>query len=172
MSESPQNGPVSIRNKVLIGIGLGSGLVALLAIALNAFLSQGNREENSRRFEAKQYVGAIARSEQAYFLENNQLADSFDKLGRVVKSSSIANDYSINIINGNPQSFAIIHSSPRGTFIGKLKPYVAIVRANAKTSDSEAILCEAEKVSTVMIVVVPAAAKLECPTSMIELGLK
>jgi hypothetical protein len=170
MSNWPQKS--RSRNKTLVWIGLGSVLTMLLAIALHKYLNAGNKYAEPGSLEAKNYVGAIARSEQAYFLENNRLTDSFEKLGGIM-NSSMANDYSIEMIKGNPHSFAIVHSSPRGKFIGKLKPYVAIVRTNAKTSDSEAIMCEAEKVSSVMIVIVPSApAKLECPTSMIERGIK
>jgi hypothetical protein len=170
MSNSPQNS--RSLNKILAVIGLGGVLITLLAIAVHNYLNASNKHAEPGSLEAKNYVGAIARSEQAYFLENSKLTDSFENLGGVM-SSSIANDYSIKIIDGNPYAFAIVHSSPRGKFIGKLKPYVAIVRTNAKTSASEAIMCEAEKVSTVMIVIVPSTtAKLECPTSTIERSIK
>jgi type IV pilus assembly protein PilA len=64
---------------VIIIIGI------LAAIALPSFLNQANKAKQS---EAKQYVGAIVRAEQAHFLENTKFATSFDELSKLVKADT------------------------------------------------------------------------------------
>lgn len=59
-----------------------------LGIALvgeEALLKQANKAKES---EAKQYVGAMNRAQQAFFLENNQFGSDLDKLGLGIKSNT------------------------------------------------------------------------------------
>ncbi len=64
---------------VIIIIGI------LAAIALPAFLNQANKAKQS---EAKQYVGALMRSQQAYFLEKSAFTDQFTDLAKPVASQT------------------------------------------------------------------------------------
>jgi type IV pilus assembly protein PilA len=64
---------------VIIIIGI------LAAIALPSFLNQANKAKQS---EAKQYVGALVRSEQAHYLENSKFASDIDSLSKVVQTET------------------------------------------------------------------------------------
>lgn len=71
---------------VIIIIGI------LAAIALPAFLNQANKAKQS---EAKQYVGSLMRSQQAYFLEKGAFTSSFDNLAKPVASQTTNYTYAM-----------------------------------------------------------------------------
>jgi uncharacterized protein (TIGR03067 family) len=54
----------------------------------------------AKQSEARQYVGSMNRSQQAYFLENNQFSAKLDSLGLGIKSETENYRYSINLIDG------------------------------------------------------------------------
>lgn len=64
---------------VIIIIGI------LAAIALPTFLNQANK---ARQAEARQYIGAVNRSQQAYRLEHQQFSDSMANLGVGITAST------------------------------------------------------------------------------------
>jgi type IV pilus assembly protein PilA len=71
---------------VIIIIGI------LAAIALPSFLNQSNKAKQS---EARQYVGALVRAQQAYYLEESEFASDFDQLARVTKEDTTNYEYKI-----------------------------------------------------------------------------
>jgi prepilin-type N-terminal cleavage/methylation domain-containing protein len=71
---------------VIIIIGI------LSAIALPSFLNQANKAKES---EAKQYVGSMNRTQQAYFLEKNTFASDVSLLGLGIKTDSTNYSYAI-----------------------------------------------------------------------------
>jgi type IV pilus assembly protein PilA len=71
---------------VIIIIGI------LAAIALPSFLNQANKAKQS---EAKQYVGTIVRTQQAYFLENSEFASTLAELGKPVAAETTNYTYAI-----------------------------------------------------------------------------
>jgi type IV pilus assembly protein PilA len=176
MSNSPKNLPMTSRMKLFIGLGVGCGCLTLLlplggillAIALPSFLNQANKAKQS---EAKQYVGMILRSEQAYFLETGQLTDSVEKLGLPSNfKNSVNYNYSVKVTPGNSQSLGIVEAMPKGKDKARLKPIVGIVRGNTKSSQSETIVCTTSLPGPVPSVTLPApTAGLSCPASMIPL---
>jgi prepilin-type N-terminal cleavage/methylation domain-containing protein len=73
---------------VIIIIGI------LAAIALPSFLNQANK---ARQSEAKSYVGAMNRGQQAYFLEKNSFANTIPTLGLGLKDTTEYYGYSITL---------------------------------------------------------------------------
>jgi len=69
---------------VIIIIGI------LCAIALPSFLNQANKAKQS---EAKTYVSALNRGQQAYYLENNRFANSVPEVGVGVQSQTVNYQY-------------------------------------------------------------------------------
>jgi type IV pilus assembly protein PilA len=174
MSNSPQNLPMTSRMKLFIGVGIGCGCLTLLipiggillAIALPSFLNQANKAKQS---EAKQYVGAMTRAEQAYFLETGQLTDSVEKLGVLPNiKSSVDYNYSIKVTPGKAQSVGIIQAIPKENKRTALKAVVGIVRGDLKSGRSEAIVCMGSRPGVVRTVTPPMpTAKLACPELMV-----
>ncbi|MEQ9234279.1 type IV pilin-like G/H family protein [Coleofasciculus sp. E2-BRE-01] len=135
---------------VIIIIGI------LSAIALPSFLNQANKAKQS---EAKQYVGSMNRSQQAFYLERGYFADEtkFGNLGLGIKTETT--NYSYTIAGGadappadpqtpGPASFATNQAQPR---IGTLKAYLGGVSTGEIQDTNEAttlaVLCEALKAS-------------------------
>ncbi|MEA5616955.1 type IV pilin-like G/H family protein [Cronbergia sp. UHCC 0137] len=78
----------------------------LSAIALPSFLSQANKGKQS---EAKQYVGAMNRAQQAYYLENSDFANVIGNMGlgiasETVNYSYVADDTGTDIVANNGMS--------------------------------------------------------------------
>jgi type IV pilus assembly protein PilA len=154
---------------VIIIIGI------LSAIALPSFLNQANKAKQS---EAKQYVGALVRSQQAYYLENSNFTESAEELGKVVKEQTTNYSYPMKISNKDAtnESVRIDGESLKAA----LKPYVGQVLLDpiVKTSEAStlAALCEnkaplkGKSVTIINAAGTDAAAR--CGTLAVELGLK
>ena len=125
---------------VIIIIGI------LSAIALPAFLNQANKAKQS---EAKQYVGALSRSQQAYYLEKSEFATNFDQLGKPVASQTENYTYPLtatNVVGKDTLTETVnMYGTSRKV---PLKSYVGAVALDQVGSTSEAtttsILCEAK----------------------------
>ncbi len=76
---------------VIIIIGI------LSAIALPSFLNQANK---ARESEAKQFIGAMNRAQQAYYVERNEFADIVPALALGISLST--NNYQYVIAGGGP----------------------------------------------------------------------
>ena len=124
---------------VIIIIGI------LAAIALPAFLNQANKAKQS---EAKQYVGTLMRSQQAYYLEKSAFATNIDALGRPVVSQT--DNYTYEPMDITDKAGATetvnIHAESRKP---ALKAYVGGVTLLKVQVTSEAttgaLLCEAKE---------------------------
>ena len=124
---------------VIIIIGI------LSAIALPAFLNQANKAKQS---EAKQYVGALSRSQQAYYLEKTSFATNFDQLGKPVASQTENYTYPLTATNitgaGLTNETVNVYGTARKA---PLKSYVGAVALDQVGGTSDAtttsILCEA-----------------------------
>lgn len=129
---------------VIIIIGI------LSAIALPSFLNQANKAKQS---EAKQYVGALNRSQQAYYLENSQFGSNSTALGKPVKDATKNYQYGEDaagtfLITGakTPTENVVIRGTAQKA---ALRSYVGLVEIGQVTDTSEAttlaILCETDK---------------------------
>jgi type IV pilus assembly protein PilA len=154
---------------VIIIIGI------LSAIALPSFLNQANKAKQS---ESKQYVGALVRSQQAYYLENSNFTSSADELGKVVKSATTNYVYPMVVTNKDAtnETVRVDGRSEKAA----LKSYVGQVQLAPIVSTSEvstlATLCEAKapgkSVVGGTIDAAGATPDARCGASAIELGLK
>lgn len=75
--------------------------IIIAAIVLPNFLDCSNKAKQS---EAKQYVGAMNRAQQAYFTEKGTFATSLDALSLGIKSQTTNYDYSV--IAGKKAAFS------------------------------------------------------------------
>lgn len=111
---------------VIIIIGI------LSAIALPSFLSQTSK---ARQSEAKNNLGAVNRSQQAYYLENQSFTDNLSVLGLGITNSDNYN-YSVAANTGN--SVTALAISPKAD----LKEYSGGVFKNPTDTTTATILCE------------------------------
>jgi len=122
---------------VIIIIGI------LAAIALPSFLNQAQKGKQS---EAKQYTGAMNRSQQAFYLENNQFTTDMDVLGLGIKTQTVNYTYSFT-------GSAATDVANLGTAnLTALKSYAGgvIIQTSGAQSDSTttAVLCESVSPTT------------------------
>jgi len=120
---------------VIIIIGI------LAAIALPSFLNQANKAKQS---EARQYVGSLMRSQQAYFLEKSAFTSDIDLLGKPVASETENYKYPMTVsAKGTTTETVVIDGESKKA---ALKPYVGGVALSKVTATSEAttsaLLCE------------------------------
>ena len=117
-----------------------TGLGIPILIVAPSFIHQGDKAKQS---EGRQYVGAMNRAQQAYFIENNDFTSNIVDLGLGIKTETTNYSYSIRTT-----SFATFHYAiPRQ----KLKGYVGAVfpgTTNNNEITSVAIICEGESPST------------------------
>ncbi|MEL6225002.1 MAG: type IV pilin-like G/H family protein [Cyanobacteria bacterium J06626_14] len=118
---------------VIIIIGI------LSAIALPSFLNQANK---ARESEAKQYVGAAVRGQQAFFLENSEFATAFQRLGLGISTATKNFSYTIPnasttgaVILGNPTNTATLRAFVGGVDIGQ---------SDTNETTTRGILCQSE----------------------------
>jgi prepilin-type N-terminal cleavage/methylation domain-containing protein len=124
---------------VIIIIGI------LAAIALPAFLNQANKAKQS---EAKQYVGTLMRSQQAFYLEKSAFATDIDAMGRPVVSQTDNYKYEPLVITdiGGPTETVNINGESRKpalkAYVGGVTLLKVAVTSEATTA---ALLCEAKE---------------------------
>jgi type IV pilus assembly protein PilA len=107
-------------------------VLILAAIALPSFKACAHKDS-----EAKQYVGVLVRSQQAFYIENNRFAKSIKELNPSVPANTKFYEYSVE--PGNTKTVVYGQS-----YHSNLKSYVgaAFIKPNTK-SESEGIVCEA-----------------------------
>jgi len=116
---------------VIIIIGI------LSAIALPSFLNQANK---ARESEAKQYVGAANRAQQAFFLEQNTFTTDFQRLGLGLNTST--ENYTYSIPTGDSVQ-ALITAAPGNT--NTLRAFMGAVSVGQSTTNettTRSILCQ------------------------------
>lgn len=122
---------------VIIIIGI------LAAIALPSFLNQANKAKES---EAKQYVGSMNRTQQAYFLEKDTFSSDLTKLGLGVASQTQNYQYNIAAQDTAVQNW----SDPIGPKTNTLRAYtggVSVTKLTTKGSSETttlAVLCQSK----------------------------
>jgi type IV pilus assembly protein PilA len=144
---------------VIIIIGI------LAAIALPSFLNQANKAKQS---EAKQYVGAIVRAEQAHYLENSKFTTDINALSKVVRTSTT--NYSYAMTSGKADTDVTVNGVSQ--FPAALRSYsggvvVTVVGGTATTSNdatTTAVVCETASPSATPVVPAPSASgAAQCP---------
>ncbi|MEL7357665.1 MAG: type IV pilin-like G/H family protein [Cyanobacteria bacterium J06560_6] len=123
---------------VIIIIGI------LSAIALPSFLNQANKAKQS---EAKTYIGSINRAQQAYFMENGEVAtnERFAQLGLGIKTDTDNYDYTIVTDTDEGDyagAMATPDDGPLKLYAGGIKTAVVGEDENVETT-TLTVLCEA-----------------------------
>ena len=144
-SDEKKGLPVILWILIAIG-GLGCGFIALMiiaAIALPSFLNQANK---AKQTEAKHYVGAMVRSEQAYFLEYRKFTPSLNELQVGIPSESTNYRYALTLQDSSPQA-VMITAVPKKP---GLKSYTGVVFANGtgQAATSVVQICLTEQPSS------------------------
>jgi type IV pilus assembly protein PilA len=175
MTNSAEKPSMATGTKVLIGSAIGCGCLMfaiipigiLAAIALPSFLNQANKAKES---EAKQYVGAMVRAEQAYFLENQKFTEDMAQLGLINTSNSVNYTYSLKRLSGKNQSLVMVQASPKATVKARLKTFSGAARAvgNPKDATTEGIVCFSRPsgLAAPFVLTSDDKAPLECPPPM------
>jgi type IV pilus assembly protein PilA len=126
---------------VIIIIGI------LSAIALPSFLNQANKAKQS---EARQYVGSMNRTQQAYYLEKDLFANNANigDLGLGIATSTANYGYTIRG-GGSGQSTVTNAASAQKGASASIKGYIGGVSIGTQVGTGEATtlatLCEANK---------------------------
>jgi len=108
--------------------GYGCGCLALLGLIGIGFIflvipSFTGSADKAMQSEAKQYIGAMNRSQQAYFLEEGNFTNEFDELGLGLKSETTNYTYStyatlLSAINYSVSRQSDLKSYVGGVFLG------------------------------------------------------
>lgn len=118
----------------------------LAAIALPSFLNQANKAKQS---EAKQYVGSMNRSQQAYYLEKGEFTTDIGQLGLGIKTQTDNYIYSAAQINAFTATNAMV-SSRGDSRKPALKSYTGGVLLGTVAAGGEgttlAVVCEKDTI--------------------------
>jgi type IV pilus assembly protein PilA len=123
---------------VIIIIGI------LAAIALPSFLNQANKAKQS---EAKTYIGSMNRAQQAYFLENDSMANEANFGGLGLGISSQTSNYQYRIVTPTGVTSQVTNQArPSSGNSASIKAYIGGVNVGQVTNTNEAttlaVLCE------------------------------
>jgi len=125
---------------VIIIIGI------LSSIALPSFLSQANKAKEA---EAKQFIGASNRAQQAYYLERSQFAMDFPSLGIGIKTSTNNFTYAVDLSAGSPAAIIRNVSYPRNAVTLRAHTgAVEVDNVNTGVFTAIAILCQSQRPSS------------------------
>jgi type IV pilus assembly protein PilA len=136
---------------VIIIIGI------LSAISLPAFINQSAKAKHS---EAKTYIGAVNRAQQAYRTENHSFADNMGDLAIGIKNNTSNFEYEINLTG----ALAVIMATPVES--ATMKGF-----SGAVTSElTQTIICQTKKINSLTPLAPPswniATQKLSCDGDM------
>ncbi len=142
-----------------LGCG-GLGVVflgILMAIALPAFLTQADR---ARESEAKTYVGAMSRAQQAYFLENGAFAQSIEEL-QIGPLTSTIYRYTLDVDASGTSVLitAVPPEDPINHYVGS----VFVVGDSPETMTTVAQICESPETFTVAPTFNAETGAIDCP---------
>jgi type IV pilus assembly protein PilA len=163
MTEATEKRGVSVWVWVLGGCGCAFFGIVLLgiiaAIALPSFLNQANK---AKQAEAKTNVGSMTRAQQAYFLEKQKFATSWNdpQLGLGIPSESINYSYKIIPQPGKPKQIMISAVAKQPT----LKSFAGavFVVGSAKEATTVTQICQTDTVSEV------APTQIAAPTGLTD----
>ena len=130
---------------VIIIIGI------LSAIALPSFLNQANKAKQS---EAKQYVGSLNRTQQAYYLEKNGFASDLSLMANPIPTTTKNYAYTIGTPSTSAGSSSVANYGT--ATVDSLKSYGGGVFVQPVTASSDstttAVLCESAAATKANIV--------------------
>lgn len=133
----------------------------LAAIALPSLLGQVSK---AKQAEAKNYVGAVNRSQQAFFLENQVFATTLGSLQAGIKSQTDNFSYVIPTTSTSAGSFVQINAVARKTALKSYygATYTAVGDAATSEALTLAVACESVAPTTTPPTAITAATASVC----------
>ena len=121
--------------------GSGCLIIALLGICaigywLVMFPFFPNQADRARQSEAKHYVGTMNRAQQAYYVENQELANEFDKLGLGISAETENYKYLVRATDSASFHYAIPKREELKAYAG------AVFVVETASSGTLAIFCQ------------------------------
>ncbi len=167
---NPQNGGEAIEVGKITKISDIATLPEGVKIQSNPFANQSNK---ARQSEARTYVGALNRSQQAYFLEKNKWAKTIEETAVGIKAETESYRYDIQNIDSiktvNIKNYSGITVQTGTAKKEGLKSYLGAVYLSGAFGNelaSLAILCESNEPSTKQVELPKFDGKaLQCPDS-------
>ncbi|MGI8503536.1 MAG: type IV pilin-like G/H family protein [Hassallia sp.] len=141
----------------------------LAAIALPSLLGQVSK---AKQAEAKNYVGAVNRSQQAYFLENQIFATTLAALQAGIKSDTLNFGYSILGAGPTAGSFVQINATAKKTALKSYygATYTAVGDAATSEALTLAVACESIVPTITPPTAITAANASSCQTGYTSLA--
>jgi type IV pilus assembly protein PilA len=158
---------------VIISLGVGCGCLGLIvvlgilaAIALPSFLNQANK---ARESEAKSYMAALMRAQEAYALTNSRFATTAEQLG-VTPPTTGSYTYAVNPISGKP-TIITFSATPKAQYRSRLKAFTGAVQVVGKKPDykTEGIVCQTARPSAILETFQEPVTPLACPGEMVPI---
>ena len=117
--------------------------MATAAIALPSFLNQANR---ARESEAANYVGAVMRGQQAYYLEELTYATNVSQMDVAVPGGTDNYSYTDDPADTTAEDGAVAVTGQEAEFYGvpkaaSLKGFGGIVYTNVTTQEQPVLIC-------------------------------
>lgn len=121
----------------------------LSAIALPSFLNQASK---AKQAEAKQYLSAINKAQQAYYLENNEFVDSIAEIGKLgigIRPETANYSYNLAPLGGGQGVVAIAEPQEQSSSIkGYLSAVALVYQAGASDPTTLSVVCESEGIGS------------------------
>lgn len=158
----------SKKSRALVFWGISGLLIFILSsVALPSFLNQA---PEAKQLEAKKYVGAINRTQQAFFLEKDKFSSDIQSLDLRITTETTNYSYKTQAYNGGKSSHAISTATPKQDGLKSYVGGVFLTTAPGNKTTSVAILCESTQPSTSL----PAPPKLvegspKCASGSVDL---
>jgi type II secretory pathway pseudopilin PulG len=124
----------------LIQLFFGIAVIIIAGLGIVFFLDIFDCSQGGKQSEAKQYVGAMNREQQAYFLDQNRFANSMDKLGIGIKTETENYQYSVQTTGKEAYNYAIARKSNLKSYVGGVLRLPDLSLSN--DFSTIAILCE------------------------------
>lgn len=131
LNHKKQNKGFTLIELLIVSILIG----IMSALALPSFLSQASKAQQS---EAKSYVGAIMRAQQAYRLENPSFAA--DNIILQIGLHTATDNYTYDINNPSNSSTSLVKANSKDA--GKLKSYGGGVVVITSSGLNVAVACQ------------------------------
>jgi type IV pilus assembly protein PilA len=121
--------------------GLVLSVPLIAAILLPSFLS--NQANEAQEAEGEQYVGSMARAQQAYYLMDSTFEDNLEELGLGIASETTSYSYDINLIS--PYQ-VVSTATPKDRKLRGFTSSVFVVQ-EGRASTTKMIVCAANRPS-------------------------
>ncbi|HAX74741.1 MAG TPA: Clp protease [Cyanobacteria bacterium UBA11372] len=146
------------------------GCLSLLLLVLSAIITVPfflNQATKAKQAEAKQYVSAMNKGQQAFYTEKGKFSSNLAELGIGIATETTYYTYKTQAVGAGEKAYAINTATPKQD---GLKSYTGGVMLNAKVDSTISLICQSPEPSKTP----PAPPKLvggtpKCATGSVEL---